>query len=263
MGAQVALVRKTMIAVSVSFAVVAFLALPAVGQEHHPEGILPPGEWTEEEKAYLHDLVERTEAALPAFEDTATIQELGFEDFGATAPGGYDHWINWGWVDDAHLIDPEFPESLVFRRTFDGEYRLEAAMFLADSEHDMSNLPEDIAWLPGWHNHADVCKDDSGHFTGLTSNGQCFSGHPFDRPPMTHVWIVDNECGHRFGEIGVNGLVCDVEHGHGHDPGHDPGNDPGHDPGHDSNPGHQGGAEGSDHRAPPAPAVQASPRFTG
>jgi hypothetical protein len=42
-------------------------------------------------------------------------------------------------------IDSEFPESLVFRRTFDGGYVLEAAMFLADSEHDMSNLPDDIA----------------------------------------------------------------------------------------------------------------------
>jgi hypothetical protein len=34
-------------------------------------------------------------------------------------------------------------------------------------------------------------------------------------PPMMHVWIVDNACGHRFGGVGVGGLDCDVSHGHG------------------------------------------------
>jgi hypothetical protein len=34
-------------------------------------------------------------------------------------------------------------------------------------------------------------------------------------PPMMHVWIVDNACGHRFGGVGVGGLNCDVSHDHG------------------------------------------------
>jgi len=255
--------RGSRIGLAAVFALSLVLASPAVGQEHHPPGILPPGDWTHEQITYAEDLVERTEAALPAFGDIPTIQALGFENLGVTAPGGYDHWINWGWIDDGHLIDPEFPESLVFRNTFDGGYVLEAAMFLADSHHDMSNLPEEMAWLPGWHNHADVCIDDDGHFTGLAgSNGECFSGHPFDKPPMMHVWIVDNECGHRFGEIGVSGLICDVDHAHQPGPGHDP--DLAHDPdlGHDPAPGHDPGRDSAP-PAPPAPRVAGEPNFTG
>lgn len=231
-------------------AVLAWLAPPAAGQEH--DGILPEGDWTEEEMALAADLVARTEAALPAFSDVETIQALGFENFGVTAPGGYDHWINWDWVDDGHLIDPEFPESLVFRQVGD-DYVLQAAMFLADSHHTMDNLPADIAWWPGWHTHENVCVDENRKFAGLAGpGGDCPPGsQTFDRPPMMHVWIVDNECGHRFGEIDVGGLICDVHHGHGPGPGHEP--EPGgHDPGHDMPP-----------AAPPAQPIRSDPNFTG
>jgi hypothetical protein len=37
-------------------------------------------------------------------------------------------------------------------------------------------------------------------------------------PLMTHVWIVDNACGHRFGGVGVEGQHCAHDMGHGDDP---------------------------------------------
>jgi hypothetical protein len=201
------------------------VAPAASGQAHDDEmgdGMLPPGDWTDEQEAFLHDLIARTEAALPAYSDPATLADLGFQNFGVTAPGGWDHWINQAWFDDGHLVDPEYPESLVFRHTPDGGYVLEAAMFFLTPEHDMSNIPAELAWLPGWHTHPELCVDENGLFTGLVNgDGTCFRGTPSDMPPMMHVWIVDNACDHRFGGVGVSGLDCDVSHDH-EDPPDDP-----------------------------------------
>lgn len=142
----------------------------------------------------------------------------------------------------------------------DGMWHLVSAMFMLDPAIDMDSIPQDIAWLPGWHGHPDLCVDDTdGTFRGLTDPEMpsCPAGsHSAATPLMMHVWIVDNACGHRFGGIGVEGLHCDVgihEGGeHGHDPGgiHDPGDT--HDDGHDMVP-----------VAPPASPVTGDPNFTG
>jgi hypothetical protein len=290
--------------VAVAVTTVAALGLPstALAQEHPHEpgpgdGLIPEGEWTDEEVGTLLDLIDRTEAALPAFADPAELPD-GFYDFGITAPGGYDHYINWEWLDDDHILDPEFPESLVYQHvwndeTQEDEIMLVSAMFFLPTQYTADNIPEELAWYPGWHTHADVCINEQHRFAGLSSGGQCSSGVPFDRPPMMHVWIMDNECGHRFGGIDTGGLHCDVHGGHmpeepeephephnpddpGHDPEHpdDPGqhpehpDDPGHDmddPGHDmDDPGHDMGDEGHDHHVPsPATPIHRHPDTAG
>jgi len=271
----------------------AVLSRPASGQEHEGDGILPPGDWTEDQRHQLLELVDVTEQALPQFADRSAIAALGFHDFGATAPGGYEHWINIGWIDDDHILDPDHPESLVYQGTWNDatqamEYELVAAMFILPSQYDESNVPDDIAWMPGWHAHPEVCITDDYRFAGLTDPGSpCASGHPWLNPPMLHVWIVDGACPHRFGEIGVSGVVCDLDHGHDpdpHDPDpHDPGPDP-HDPGpgphepgpHDGDdPGHgvttttatgTGGAgHGAGHgtSASPARPISRQPNYAG
>ncbi|MGH9212546.1 MAG: hypothetical protein ACRD2C_18020 [Acidimicrobiales bacterium] len=254
------------VGLAIAAVAISLVAGPAAGQEHPPDGMLPPGQWTHEQTAYLLDLIERTEEALPAFADATTLEGLGFYNFGVTAPGGYDHWLNPGWVDDGHLLDPAFPEALVFQHTDDGGYELQAAMFMLDSEHNLSNIPEDIAWVPGWHTHEELCVDDEGRFAGLVDgNGECTVGQPADYPPMMHVWIVDNACGHRFGGVGVGGLECDVHHEDPHPPGHEdpPVHEDPHPPGHeDPPPGHD-----DDHdtaaMAPPAQPVSRQPNLTG
>ena len=215
------------------------LAPAASGQEHDHDGMLPPGDWTEEQQMYLHDLIERTEVALPAFSDPESLPALGFFNFGVTAPGGWDHWINAEWIADDHILDPTRPESLVYRSTPDG-WVLEAAMFYLPPGHDMTNIPDDLAWLPGWHQHPELCVTPDGRYAGLTDgNGNCFSGAPSDMPPMMHVWIVDPGCGHRFGGVGVGGLNCDVSHHHPTDPTHP--TPPPTEPGPPTTPPHHGG----------------------
>src|SRR5688500_403766 len=84
------------------------------------DGILPPGPWTDEEAATLLDLVDRTEAELPAFADYDAMVAQGYVDFGATS-GGYAHLINQAMVDDEFVLDPSHPESLVYRVTWNEE----------------------------------------------------------------------------------------------------------------------------------------------
>lgn len=190
----------------------------ASGQEHGHDGMLPPGDWTAEQQAVLHDMIERAEAELPAFSDPASLPELGFYNFGVTAPGGWDHWINTEWMSDDHLLDPTRPESLVYRYTANG-WELEAAMYFLPPGYDLSSIPEDLAWLPGWHQHPELCLTPDDRYAGQVDwDGSCFSGRPSDLPPMMHVWLVDPGCGHRFGGVGVSGLNCDVSHHHPTDP---------------------------------------------
>ncbi|HEY8545065.1 MAG TPA: hypothetical protein VIL36_08455 [Acidimicrobiales bacterium] len=215
------------------------------------DGLIPEGHWTDEQVAQMLALIAETEDVLPArFPSNVTRSQLntvlggmGYFNFGVSAPGGYDHWINPGWFFDDHVIDPEYPESLVYQRNADGTWRLVSAMFMLDPAIDVDEIPEDIAWLPGWHGHPELCVNPNGTFAGVTDpeNPNCPNGTTqATTPVMMHVWIEDNGvCDHRFGGVGVGGVHCD--HGNHEDPGHeDPGHeDPGHeDPGHED-PGHE------------------------
>lgn len=194
---------------------------PASAQDDPPPGLIPEGDWTSGEVDYMLDLIDRTEAALPAFADDEgnldedLLESLGFVNFGLTAPGGWDHWINMDWIDDDHILDPEHPESLVFRLV-DGEWVLEAAMFFLRSGDTVESFPErypDIAWLPGWHAHPNLCWDETGRSSGCGSGGEPIV------IPMTHVWITDNPCNHRFAGVDTGGIICEDHH---HDPDHNP-----------------------------------------
>jgi hypothetical protein len=271
--------RGTIVGVVVALALVAATSFAGRAEAQTPgDGLIPPGDWTDAQVADLLDLIHRTEAALPAkFPTVASFDQLsdvlggmGYHNFGATAPGGYDHWINNGWLFDDHLVDPDFPEALVYQIQDDGQWHLVSAMFMLDPAIDMDHIPEDIAWLPGWHGHPELCVDDQGGgFRGITDPDMpsCPAGsHSAATPLMMHVWIVDNECGHRFGGVGIEGLHCDVDMGGDHD--HMP-PDTGGD--HDHMPPDTGGdhdhmSDGGGPMAPVAPAatpVAGEPTFTG
>jgi hypothetical protein len=180
----------------------------ASAQEEPPPGILPEGDWTEAEANWLVNWVEWAEQELPAFNDTARLEELGFVNIGVTAPGGYGHWVNVRWFFDDHFLNPEYPESIV---TQNGQ--VVAAMMFMRPDTTLANLPSLISFIPGWHDHPELCSDTSGRIVGASRNGQCEVGSPV-LTAMTHVWIVDNDCGHRFGGVDGGGLHCEYEHDH-------------------------------------------------
>lgn len=190
-----------------------FTTSPASAQEpgYLPEG----GDYTPEQVGFATYLVERTERELPAFGDTERLEELGFVNIGVVAPGGYAHWTNVAWLTDDHILDPTHPESVVFKRTASGGWEIQAAMFFLGPTDTMDTIPWIIDWMPGWHTHPELCGDDSGRIVGISRpDGTCAIGNPV-LIPMTHTWIVDNECGHRFGGVDAGGLHCDYdEHDH-------------------------------------------------
>lgn len=182
--------------------------------EHDPDEPTDPGfpdDWTPEQVAYAEQLIADTEAALPRFANPAILPLLGYTwIFDGTTEGSYQHWINTSLIVEAETMNPEAPESLVFRNTADGPV-LEAAMFMLPVGYNLSNIPADIAWLPDWHVHENLCFDDNFRIVGLTVDGVCERGFNYITPPMVHVWTVDTPCG-RLAGVDENGLRCDHEH---------------------------------------------------
>jgi LPXTG-motif cell wall-anchored protein len=182
----------------------------------HPNEPMPSGfdpNWTPEQTAFAQSLIDRTTAALPQFANPAILPLLGYTYiFDGQQPGTYQHWIHVSRIVDSHTLDPQFPESLVFRNTGDGPV-LEAAMYMLGLGADLDHLPPDSAFLPGWHIHTNLCFDNQLRLVGVTVNGACERGHIVPTPPMVHVWTVDTRCG-RFAGVDENGLQCEP---HGHD----------------------------------------------
>ncbi len=180
----------------------------------HPTEPMPNGfdpNWTPEQVAYAQSLIDRTTEALPQFANPAILPLMGYAYiFDGQQPGTYQHWIHLSRIGDSHTLDPQFPESLVFRNTGDGPV-LEAAMYMLGLGADLDHLPPDSAFLPGWHIHTNLCFDNNFRLVGVTVNGACERGHILPTPPMLHVWIVDTMCG-RFAGVDENGLQCEHEH---------------------------------------------------
>ena len=152
-------------------------------------------------------LVTRTLAVAPQWSDFDATVAAGWSSFG-DALAGYEHIINNDLLDDDFFLDPEHPESLVYR--VDGTRRVFVAMmFLARGSQslDDSALLEYSGRLMEWHNHANLCirfvgDDPVGKIAGFVADdGTCTtpgavpmveagSGHA-----MVHVWVVAHPCG--------------------------------------------------------------------
>jgi hypothetical protein len=233
------------------------------GMDHDSDraaGILPPGDWTDQQIDDALDLVHRTEVDLQQFADFSTLTAKGYHYYGID-DGQWVHWINTSYLDDDHVLDPKFPEALVYRRLPGGVMQIEAAMFYLSTRYTLETIPADIAWLPGWHVHPELCNTDDIRFTGFASNGTCPSGHPATDRPMTHVWIVDNPCHRRFAELGI-GIHCN---GHADPPHLPPPSVPGTRPPGTRPPGTVPSPVPPEHRppSPPATPVTAQPHYTG
>jgi hypothetical protein len=148
-------------------------------------------------------LVTRTLYVLPAkFADVATLPALGYHSIG-DAETGYEHYLNIGYIGDDHFLDPNFPESLVYR--VDGNRRtLVSAMYIAkETPIDDPKLVGYGGPLMQWHVHLNLCWaiNDQGVPTVVAvtddHGGTCPDGtfNAGGDNPMVHVWVVPHECG--------------------------------------------------------------------
>lgn len=202
-------------------AVAAVLAFSSGASSASPaqssDGILPAGEWSEAERAWATAWIRQAERDIPAnFSDVNAITRLGFVDIGPIVPGGYRHFVNVSWFTDGHILNPRYPESLVYQRTASGQWQPVAAMYFLWPDSRLETVPEMVRWLPGWHAHPELCSDNQGRVVGTPIGGSCPAGSSPALTPMVHGWIVDNECGHRFGGLDGGGLHCEYEHDHEH-----------------------------------------------
>jgi hypothetical protein len=163
---------------------------------------------TPQQQRRAKDLIARTETAMKAFTDTASVVRAGYESIW-DANSGFEHFFNYSYISDGHVLDPAHIESVVFETKPGQPKRLAAAMYMLDWGQTFAEAPEVAGPLTPWHNHKDLCWDPSvKHVIGVFRLGRCIPlGEVHDLPPMLHVWVVPNKCG-PFAEVDdTDGIV--------------------------------------------------------
>jgi hypothetical protein len=186
-------------------------APPGVGGDPgHDHGPAPGGTPTDpgssgvtpEQAAAAAKLIVDTKVGLEQWQDADKVHAAGFRTIGDGGTG-YEHLVNWNWIDDGIVLDPNHPESLVYRVTPEGRV-LEAAMYVLPFGTADEDIPDIGGTLTQWHVHNNLCftpeQITDGYpqrsVIGLTdAAGNCHSGEKLPLAPMLHVWIVDHPCG--------------------------------------------------------------------
>lgn len=203
------------------------LAVPYTGQL--PVDLSGVPGVTDAQVAAAEDLVTRTILELPKFADIPTDEALGYRSIG-DAGTGFEHFIKWDYIIDDKVLDPDYPESLVFqvdRAT--GRKTLAAAMFMANPGTTLDTVPDVGGALMQWHIHDNLCfAGQAGAYrvAGVTGpDGKCRPGTVKlggdVGVPMIHVWITANACGPFAALEGVGAgqikpgeeRLCDHVHG--------------------------------------------------
>ncbi len=180
---------------------------------------------TEEQQAKAENLIAITLDRLPQFADQATAKAQDYYSIG-DAGTGFEHLINWNYVNDEHTLNPDFPEALVYEVGPGDSRTLVSAMFMLETGSTLKTVPELGGPLTQWHIHDDLCFSDdpvSPHVAGITSvGGECRPPTTKLEPvPMIHVWITPHPCGPfaalegvGAGQIGEGEeRLCDHAHG--------------------------------------------------
>ena len=149
---------------------------------------------TLKQQAAAENLLAHTLLVLPKWADPAVAEAAGFKSIGDGFTGT-EHLIHHTWRNDDVILDPNFPESLVYD-TRNGQRKLVAAMYMLPDGTTLDEVPELGGKLTQWHIHDNLC------FTpdpvqplvrGITNaDGTCNA--PLvkgSEQPMIHVWIDD------------------------------------------------------------------------
>lgn len=177
------------------------------------------------QQAFAENLVAATIRDLPQWSDLEAVEAAGFHSIGDGSTG-HEHYIQWDWIDDDVILDPDRPESLVFEPQPDGSKRLVSAMFMLPSHTPLDEVPDFGGALMQWHVHGDLCFTDdpvAPRVAGVKPVGEPCRPPFVDGPlaPMIHVWIVPHECGPFAALDGIGGgqvaegetVRCDSAHG--------------------------------------------------
>jgi hypothetical protein len=111
------------------------------------------------DQAMAWDILRKLRQALAPYQEHLVAINDGFEPFLPNVQQPHYHFTRkWNGFKAAFSFDPKQPTSLLYRRTPDGRYELEGAMFTAPkwaSEDDLNTrIPLSIAQ---WHAHVNIC----------------------------------------------------------------------------------------------------------
>jgi len=175
---------------------------------------------TPQQQAAAENLLAITITRLPQFADPAVAEAHGFKSIGDGFLG-HEHYLNLANMNDDKLLDPDYPESLVYDTSVTPK-RLAAAMFMMNPGDTLADVPELGGKLTQWHVHDNLCFDGP-RVAGLTdANGNCRAGLAKGaETPMIHVWIEAHPCGPFAALEGVGAgtiaegetRLCDHVHG--------------------------------------------------
>jgi hypothetical protein len=178
---------------------------------------------TPAEQARAEHLVAITVSRLPQWADPATAVAAGYHSIGDGVTGT-EHYINWSYINDDKILNPDYPESLVYR-VHDGTKTLAAAMYMLRPGSTLDSVPDVGGPLTQWHIHDNLCFTadlQAPRVAGLTdASGNCRSPLVKLPPvPMIHVWIIPQACGPFAALEGVGGgqikpgeqRLCDQVH---------------------------------------------------
>ncbi len=182
---------------------------------------------TPEQQAAAENLIAVTIVRLPQWSDYRVAEKAGFHSIGDGGTG-FEHFINWDWINDDVTMDPDHPESLVYQPQPDGTKKLLSAMYMLPDTVALADVPDIGGALMQWHIHDNLCftKDPvAPRVAGITNaDGTCSAGLvTFVPAPMIHVWITPHKCGPFAALEGVGAgsiaageeRLCDHAHGAG------------------------------------------------
>jgi hypothetical protein len=151
---------------------------------------------TQDQKIAAATLINETRAALTKFPDTAAAERAGFVSIG-DGRTGFEHFVNRTFLANQNTLDPDEPESLVFKVNPDGTKTLASAMYILPPGTTMADVPDVAGPMTEWHDHQNLCWDATGvRLAGILVDGQCRPGGTFrPTPPMLHVWVTEHPCG--------------------------------------------------------------------
>jgi hypothetical protein len=183
---------------------------------------------TTAQQAAAENLLAATLVDLPQWSDPTYADAQGWHSIHDSITG-YEHFINRPLMEDGRVLDPDYPESLVYQvDRKSGKKELVAAMFMAEPGTTLDNVPTTGGKLLQWHIHNNLCfsPEEQPRVAGLTdAEGKC--REPLVKGPevpMVHVWITSHPCGPFAALEGIAGgqikpgeeRWCDTAHGHSH-----------------------------------------------
>jgi hypothetical protein len=153
---------------------------------------------TPAEQHRAETLIKDTIVDLRRYEFPSEAFAAGYRSIGDRITGD-EHYVNWSYINDGHILDPLRPESIVYE-VRGGKQRAAAAMYQLPFGSSFADVPDVGGPLTQWHVHADLCLTNNPQQRVLSSlttvSGSCPPGtSKAGNTPMLHVWIFPNPCG--------------------------------------------------------------------